>query len=134
MKQSVGSQSEDLMADKPKALVVDDTPFHSNFLSMYLRMKHYDVTVASDGVEGLAAARQNAFDIVFSDIEMPNMNGIEMLRSIKRLPAYAKVPVVMLSTLDEDEMRNKTKALGAFAYIVKPFNTAKMDELFEKLR
>jgi len=121
------------MADKPKVLVVDDTPFHSNFLSMYLRMKHYDVTVATDGVEGLAACKKDQYVFVFSDIEMPNMNGIEMLRSIKRLPAYAKTPVIMLSTLDEDEMRNKTKALGAFAYMVKPFNTQKMDELFAKL-
>jgi two-component system chemotaxis response regulator CheY len=122
------------MADKQKALVVDDTAFHSDFLKMFLRFKHYDVTVATDGVAGLAAARKDNFDVVFSDIEMPNMNGIELLRSLKRLPAYAKVPVIMLSTLDEDEMRNKAAALGAFAYVVKPFNTEKMDELFKKLR
>ena len=121
------------MADKGKVLVVDDTPFHSNFLSMYLRMKHFDVTVATDGVEGLAACKKELFQYVFSDIEMPNMNGIEMLRAIKRVPGYTKVPVIMLSTLDEDEMRIKTAALGAFAYMVKPFNTLKMDDLFSKL-
>ena len=121
------------MADKGKVLVVDDTPFHSNFLSMYLRMKHFDVTVATDGVEGLAACKKELFQYVFSDIEMPNMNGSEMLRAIKRVPGYTKVPVIMLSTLDEDEMRIKTAALGAFAYMVKPFNTLKMDDLFSKL-
>jgi two-component system chemotaxis response regulator CheY len=121
------------LSDKVKVLVVDDTPFHSNFLSMYLRIKHYEVTVATDGLEALTACKKESYQIVFSDIEMPNMNGIELLRSLKRLPAYAKTPVIMLSTLDTDEMKNKAKALGAFAYIVKPFNTQKMDELFTKL-
>ena len=122
------------MADKPHALVVDDTPFHSNFLRMFLRTKGYEVTVATDGVEGLAAARQTAFVLVFSDIEMPNMNGIEFLRSVKRLPAYLSTPVIMLSTLDDDAMREKARSFGAFHYMVKPFSSAKMDELFAKLK
>jgi two-component system chemotaxis response regulator CheY len=121
------------MSEKQKALVVDDTAFHSNFLKMFLGMKHYDVTVATDGVEGLAACKQEAYDIVFSDIEMPNMNGIELLRSIKRLSAYASTPVILISTLDDEAMKQKAASLGAFSYIVKPFNTKKMDDLFAKL-
>jgi len=122
------------LAEKPHALVVDDTSFHSNFLRMFLRTKGYEVTVATDGVEGLAAACQGSFVLVFSDIEMPNMNGIEFLRSIKRLPACAKTPVVMLSTLDDEAMKQKAASFGAFAYIVKPFTTQKMDDLFLKLK
>ena len=121
-------------APKPHALVVDDTPFHSNFLRMFLRTKGYEVTVATDGVEGLAAARQETFAVVFSDIEMPNMNGIEFLRSVKRIPAYAKTPVIMLSTLDDEAMKQKAANFGAFAYIVKPFTTQKMDDLFQRLK
>jgi two-component system chemotaxis response regulator CheY len=89
--------------------------------------------VATDGVEGLAACKQEAYDIVFSDIEMPNMNGIELLRSIKRLSAYASTPVILISTLDDEAMKQKAASLGAFSYIVKPFNTKKMDDLFAKL-
>jgi len=122
------------MADRPKVLVVDDTPFHSNFLKMYLTTKGYQVTVATDGVQGLAAAKSESYAFVFSDIEMPNMNGIEMLRSIKRLPAYAATPVIMLSTLDDAAMKQKADSFGAFHYMVKPFNSAKMDELFAKLK
>jgi two-component system chemotaxis response regulator CheY len=122
------------MADKPKALVVDDTPFHSNFLRMFLSTKGYAVTVAEDGVAGLAAAKLDAFQIVFSDIEMPNMNGIEFLRTLKRLPAYKATPVIMLSTLDDAEMKQKASGFGAFHYMVKPFSSAKMDELFARLR
>jgi len=122
------------MAEKVKALVVDDTSFHSSFLRMYLSTKGYEVTVATDGVEGLAAARKDDFKLVFSDIEMPNMNGIEFLRSLKRLPAYASTPVVMLSTLDDEGMKQKARTFGAFHYMVKPFSSAKMDELFAKLK
>ena len=122
------------MLDKPKALVVDDTAFHSDFLRMYLRMKGYEVTVAKDGVEGLSASKKETFSVVFSDIEMPNMNGIELLRSLKRTSNYGVTPVVMLSTLDQEDMKQKASSLGAFAYIVKPFNTQKMDELFAKLK
>ena len=122
------------MADKTKVLVVDDTSFHSNFLKMYLTTKGYAVTVATDGVQGLAAAKLEAYAFVFSDIEMPNMNGIELLRSLKRLPAYQSTPVIMLSTLDDTAMKEKARSFGAFHYMVKPFNAAKMDELFAKLK
>lgn len=122
------------MAEKLKALVVDDTPFHSNFLSMFLRMKRYEVTVASDGVEALAECQKESYDLVFSDIEMPNMNGIELLRSLKRMPAYASTPVILISTLDDEAMKQKAKALGAFDYVVKPFNSEKMDPVFARLK
>ncbi len=133
---TLGNKTERAMppAEKPHALVVDDTSFHSNFLRMFLRTKGYEVTVATDGVEGLAAARADSFALVFSDIEMPNMNGIEFLRSVKRLPAYARIPVIMLSTLDDEAMKQKAANFGAFAYIVKPFTTQKMDDLFQKLK
>lgn len=121
------------MAEKRKALVVDDTAFHSDFLKMFLRMKGFDVTVATDGLQAMALCRKETFDLVFSDIEMPNMNGIELLRSLKRMATYAKTPVIMLSTLDTDDMKSKAAALGAFAYVVKPFNAQKMDDLFAKL-
>ena len=122
------------MSEKQKALVVDDTAFHSNFLSMFLRMKGYIVTVATDGVEGLAACKQETYNIVFSDIEMPNMNGVELLRSLKRMPAYASTPVILISTLDDEAMKSKAASLGAFAYVVKPFNSEKMDAVFSKLK
>lgn len=118
---------------KPTALVADDTDLHRNFLKMFLAARGYAVTVAHDGVEALEACKRTTFDLVFSDIEMPNMNGVEFLRAVKRLPAFAKVPVVILSTLDDPAMIRKMKDLGAFHYMVTPFNNAKMDEFFAKL-
>ncbi len=100
---------------------------------MFLTTKGYEVTVATDGVLGLAAAKQESFKLVFSDIEMPNMNGIELLRAIKRLPAYRATPVILLSTLDTEDMKRKASSLGAFHYMIKPFSAPKMEELFAKL-
>lgn len=115
------------------ALVADDTDFHRNFIKMFLTTKGFTVTTATNGLEALEACKKANFDIVFSDIEMPNMNGVEFLRAVKRLPAFAQVPVVILSTLTDPAMIDRVTKLGAFHYMVKPFNNQKMDELFAKL-
>ena len=121
------------MADKPLALVVDDTEIHRSLIKMCLAAKGYAVTAAVDGQEGLARCKETNFKLVFSDFEMPNMNGAEFLRAVKRLPAYKDVPVVILSTLEDPEVKQRVANLGAFHYIVKPFTQAKLDELFKKL-
>ncbi len=115
------------------ALVADDTDFHRNFIRMFLATKGFAVTTATDGLEALEACRKGTFDVVFSDIEMPNMNGVEFLRAVKRMPAFAKVPVVILSTLTDPAMIDRVTRLGAFHYMVKPFNGEKMDAVFAKL-
>ena len=121
------------MAEKPLALVVDDTEIHRSLIKMCLTAQGYAVTAAVDGQEGLNACKQNDFKLVFSDFEMPNMNGAEFLRAVKRLPNYKNVPVIILSTLDDPDVQQRVAKLGAFHYIVKPFNQAKLDELFKKL-
>lgn len=122
------------MTEKTKALVVDDTDIHRNLIKMFLAAKGYAVTPAKDGLEGLAQCKGTRFDLVFSDFEMPNMNGAEFLRAVKRLPEYKDVPVVILSTLTDPEVQRRVMDLGATGYIVKPFNQAKLDEVFGKLR
>ncbi len=121
------------MNAKRKALVVDDTELHRNLIKLSLVSRNYAVTVAMDGREGLEACRETTFDLVFSDFEMPNMNGAEFLRAVKRLPGYNRVPVVILSTLTDPALIQRVMNFGAFHYIVKPFTTSKLDELFAKL-
>lgn len=121
------------MSEKKRALVVDDQAFNRSFISMYLKTKGYEVQTAEDGLQGLSACKGGTFDLVFSDIEMPNMNGVEFLRSAKKLPGYGPVPFVILSTLEDPALIERLKSMGAFHYMVKPFNDAKMNELFLKL-
>jgi len=118
---------------KKRALVVDDQAMNRTFIKIYLSTKGYEVEKAEDGLLGLKACKAEVFDLVFSDMEMPNMNGMEFLRAIKRLPGYASVPVVILSQLDSPEIINQMKSLGAHYYMVKPFTTEKMDDLFSRL-
>lgn len=111
-----------------KALILDDQAINRSFIKAYLLGKGFDVTPAEDGLIGLEQARNGAFDLIFSDIEMPNMNGFEFLKAVRKLPAHAKTPVVILSTLNDDETLARMKALGATHYIVKPFTSEKMTE------
>ena len=122
------------MADKKKALVADDQAINRSFVKVYLGTRGYEVDTAEDGMKALAACKTKTYDLVFTDIEMPNMNGIEFLRGAKKLPGYDKVPFVVLSTLDDAAMKAKASSFGAFFYMVKPFNDAKMAELFQKLK
>lgn len=115
------------MANK-KALVLDDQGINRSFIKAYLMGKSFDVTTAEDGLQGLELCKAQVFDLVYTDIEMPNMNGFEFLKAARRLPAYSKVPIVVLSTLKDDETLNRMKTLGATHYIVKPFTSDKMNE------
>lgn len=121
------------MSDRKKALVADDQAMNRSFVKVYLSTRGYEVETAEDGLKALAACKTKRYDLVFTDIEMPNMNGIEFLRSAKRLPGYDQVPFVVLSTVDEAAMKAKAASFGAFHYMVKPFTDEKMVELFAKL-
>ena len=114
-----------------KALVVDDGQMNRTFIKTFLVTKGYEVDTAEDGLQGLNKAKENSYDLIFSDIEMPNMNGLEFLKNIKQEEAYRKVPIVMLSTLDKPEVIDRAIKMGATHYMVKPFTTDKMDTAFE---
>lgn len=115
------------MSDK-KALVVDDGAMNRSFIKTFLTVKGFDVTTAEDGLKGLEAAKGGSYNLVFSDIEMPNMNGLEFLKNLKRIDDYKRVPVIVLSTVDKPEVIERAKKLGAVHYMIKPFTEEKMGE------
>jgi two-component system chemotaxis response regulator CheY len=121
------------MTEKKRALVADDQAMNRSFVKVYLSSRGYDVETAEDGMKALAACKAHRFDLIFTDIEMPNMNGIEFLRSAKRLPGFDRVPIVVLSTVDDPAMKAKATSFGAFFYMVKPFTDEKMADLFARL-
>lgn len=108
------------------ALVVDDTEIHRSATRTFLAMSGFKVDIAQDGIEALKILDTKTFDVIFSDIEMPNMNGMELLKRIRKHATAAKTPVVMLSTLDSPDMQAKVKQLGANHYLVKPFSSDRM--------
>lgn len=102
-----------------KVLVVDDDRIVADMYRLALSRAGHQVEVANDGVAGLKAALASPPDIVFLDIRMPNMDGIEVLRNLASVKGGRSIPVVMLSNYDEPGLVGQSLSLGAKQYLVK---------------
>ena len=114
-------------------LVVDDASMIRNLASKTAEAAGYKVVTAEDGMDGLAKLAENEIDFLFSDINMPQMNGLEMVEQIRKNPKYEFLPIVMLTTEKKEELKSQGKALGVKAWLVKPFNKNKLLTVLEKL-
>lgn len=103
-------------------LTVDDTASMRQMISFTLNDAGYDVSEAADGEEALEIARQAKFDVMIVDINMPNMDGITLVRELRKLAEYKFTPILMLTTESQDSKRKEAKDAGATGWIVKPFN------------
>jgi CheY-like chemotaxis protein len=123
------------MAEKKRVLIADDVDVNRKAIRTFLHFFHFEATLASDGLEAKKAleAEGGAFDLIVSDIEMPNMNGFEFLAFVKKSPIHRNVPVIMLSTLDSPEVMERCKRLGASSYIAKPFTKEKFETALSAL-
>jgi len=105
-----------------KLLIVDDSTMLRDMLNYALNEGGYtDVTEAVDGVDGLAKAKAANFDLIITDVNMPNMDGLTLIGELRKVPLYSKKPILVLTTERSDEMKAKGKAAGATGWIVKPF-------------
>jgi len=105
-----------------KLLIVDDSTMLRDMLSYALNEGGYDdVVEAVDGVDGLTKAKASQCDLIITDINMPNMDGLTFVTELRKLDQYAKTPILVLTTERGDEMKTKGKAAGATGWIVKPF-------------
>lgn len=103
-------------------LTVDDTASMRQMISFTLNDAGYEVAEAADGVEALEAAKKSKFDAMLVDINMPNMDGITLLRELRAMPEYKFTPILMLTTESQESKRKEGKEAGATGWIVKPFN------------
>lgn len=113
---------------KPRALVVDDGAMNRNFIKTYLTVNGFEVDTAEDGLLGLERVKKTKYDLIFSDVEMPNMNGLEFLKNLKTSEESKNIPVVMLTTVDKPEVIERAKRMGAVHYMIKPFDQEKMSK------
>src|SRR5512142_1713458 len=106
-----------------RILAVDDSPAMRQMVSVTLRSAGHDVVEAFDGVEALDIAKQQAaVDLVITDVNMPNMDGITLVRELRMLPHYRGVPLLVLTTEASAEKKLEGKAAGATGWVVKPFS------------
>lgn len=110
-----------------KILVVDDSVAIRQQVGVALRQAGYAVIEAEDGQQGLEQlTKESGFCLVICDVNMPRMNGLEMLETLKRDPAHALLPVVMLTTEGQPALIDRAKKAGAKGWIVKPFKAELM--------
>ena len=114
-------------------MTVDDTATMRQMVSFTLHSVGHEVLQASDGQEGLALAKTRKFDLVIADVNMPNMDGITLVRSLRALPEYKFTPILLLTTESHDSKRQEGKGVGATGWIVKPFNPEQLINVVRKV-
>ena len=103
-------------------MTVDDSASMRQMVAFTLKGAGYDVVEADDGVNALNVAKGKKVDLVVTDVNMPNMDGITLIRQLRALPTYKFTPILMLTTESADNKKQEGKAAGATGWIVKPFN------------
>lgn len=116
-----------------KILTVDDSKVIRDLVEAVLIENGHSVTVAKDGAEGLEATRKEQFDMILSDINMPNMSGISMVSKVRRLPGYEYTPIIMLTTESSNFKKDKAKKMGASGWLQKPFDPERLMKAVNKL-
>lgn len=107
-------------------LAVDDQKMMRELVKTVLESDGHQVTTAEDGVEALSIARGQAVDMVLTDINMPNMNGITLVGELRKLPSYKDTPIIMLTTESADFKKEKARSVGANGWLQKPFDPPRL--------
>lgn len=116
-----------------KILTVDDSASMRQMVAFTLRAAGYDVDEASDGCVALTKARGGKFNCVVADVNMPNMDGITLIRELRQLPDYKFTPLLMLTTEAGLDKKQEGKAAGATGWIVKPFDPDQLVATIKKV-
>ena len=114
-------------------LTVDDSTSMRQMVKATLQSAGYGVIEAADGQEALDFARDNAVDLVISDVNMPRMDGITLIHELRTLPSYRLTPLLLLTTESSQEKKMEGKRAGATGWIVKPFNPTQLLATLKRL-
>jgi two-component system chemotaxis response regulator CheY len=105
-----------------RIITVDDAATMRKMVSFTLKGAGHEVLEAADGREALNALKQCGVDLVITDVNMPNMDGLELTRQLRALPAFARTPIILLTTESDPAKKTLGRAAGATGWIVKPFS------------
>jgi two-component system chemotaxis response regulator CheY len=103
-------------------LVVDDSATIRKFVATSLQLWGYQVVTASDGMEAFERMPSQSIDLIITDLNMPDMDGFEFMINLRLTPAYATIPVIVLSSITNQKEKQYALELGAFSYLEKPFS------------
>jgi two-component system chemotaxis response regulator CheY len=116
-----------------RVMTVDDSKTMRDMVAFTLRKAGFAVTEAEDGQKALAALRLGAADLVITDLNMPNMDGISLIRALRKEPKYRTVPILMLTTEADAAKKAEGRDAGATGWIVKPFSPDKLLDVVKRV-
>lgn len=116
-----------------KILAVDDSASIRKSISFVLSQENYEVIEAVDGIDGLSKAKSEKIDLFITDINMPNMDGIQFIKELRAMPEYKFTPIIALTTENQDSKMQEGKQAGATGWIVKPFTSEKLISIIKKI-
>ena len=116
-----------------KILITEDSPtMRSLLVSTIETLEGYEIVEAASGFEALRLLPREKVDLIITDINMPDINGLELISYVKNNPNYRHIPLFIISTESSEKDREKGLALGADEYLVKPFNPQKLQEMIRR--
>ena len=116
-----------------KILIVDDSESIREVVSFTLENEGYNIVSAIDGKDALKHLDGQSIDLVITDLHMPNMNGIELIKEIRNIDNYKHVPILFLTTESQAAKKTEAKEAGATGWIIKPFVPAKLIAAINKV-
>ncbi|MBB4126640.1 twitching motility two-component system response regulator PilH [Xanthomonas translucens] len=116
-----------------RILIVDDSPSQLLGIQRIVEKLGHETLTATDGAAGVEAAKASLPDLVLMDVVMPNLNGFQATRTLRREPSTQNIPVILVTTKDQDTDRMWGMRQGARAYITKPFSEDELSEVIERV-
>lgn len=116
-----------------KIMTVDDSSSVRQMVSFTLREAGYEVVEASDGADALSKLQQTQIHMMITDLNMPNLDGIGLIKKVRGNPAYRFIPIIMLTTESQDSKKMEGKMAGATGWIVKPFKPEQLLAVVKKV-
>ncbi|HYD64087.1 response regulator [Azospirillum sp.] len=118
---------------KKKVLTVDDSRTMRDMVTFTLKGAGYDVLEAGDGQQALTVIAANKVDLVITDLNMPVMDGLTLIKRLRAAPAHRTLPILMLTTESDEKKKAEGRTAGATGWIVKPFNPEKLISVVQKV-
>ena len=116
-----------------RALTVDDSKTMRDMVTFTLKSAGYQTLEAEDGKAALSVLAAHQVDAIITDLNMPNMNGFDLIRAVRADAKHKFVPILMLTTEGDDSKKQEGKSAGATGWIVKPFNPEKLVDVVKKV-
>jgi two-component system chemotaxis response regulator CheY len=114
-------------------LIVDDSASIRQTVKIALSGQGHAVSEACDGSDGLSKAKGGKYELVITDLNMPIMDGLSMIRQMRTLPAYQGVPILFLTTESDAGIKGQAKAAGATGWVTKPFDSEQLCRIVTKV-